>query len=564
MKKFFIVVGVCLVAIGAVFAQTTNPLPGYVWTFFGPTLGGGWGPPPGSLPGTIDVRACGADATGLSDATAAINTCLSNVGPGGTAFATGKFLILGNITIPGHTALVCGQPFMDQEDTNLSLLSGLPALMLDPAHTISAGGQGSAVDGCLTYRNGMTFPAANASAYAGQAFSDAGFSSFTFRNNVVLGFDSCLRVTGARPIVDRVICDGQGAIHPAVEIANGNTDSGHITRVKIQPVATGNYGQFSSVCSAVTRTGTGFRLGGINFVDEIVSQNFQINQFQIDAGLGGTLWSDFPPPCNVTYANSGGFYFNNSISQFATLNVNSSGIGIKFGGGGGQNSIGRVFLNTIGGDCIVVGAPGVPGGINEIGIINTNIGNISTTNRNCGNNAGAGGGTGHAVNYLDTTIGSIIDIHQGHLQNIATTPYINVPSPVNTQFVPPSEHITSDLVDKSSLYGPVSVSCTGLGSGSCALAVNANSSPFSGQVILSPSGSPASSGNIDITFPYGPPNAGNCRPSYQDGVSFWATTSVVPIMNGISATVHRIRYNNGAALSTGANAYRVNFDCKPQ
>jgi hypothetical protein len=46
MKKWFVGILVCLGLLGVAYAQTTNPLPGYIWTYFGPTLGGGWGPNP--------------------------------------------------------------------------------------------------------------------------------------------------------------------------------------------------------------------------------------------------------------------------------------------------------------------------------------------------------------------------------------------------------------------------------------------------------------------------------------------------------------------------------------
>lgn len=76
MKKWFIALS--LVAAGVVaYAQTSNPLPGYVWTYFGPTLGGGWGPAPfnglligiATNPVNLYVKAGGTDTNNYCNTT---------------------------------------------------------------------------------------------------------------------------------------------------------------------------------------------------------------------------------------------------------------------------------------------------------------------------------------------------------------------------------------------------------------------------------------------------------------------------------------------------------------
>src|SRR5262249_40518241 len=114
---------------------------------------------------TANVRAYGADVTGSTDATTALNRCLRDVGQGGTCLADGaKLKLLGNVIIPAHTTLSCGNAFLDSEDGDVYQFAALPALMLDSGHTIGASGQGASVKNCLVYRNGMTFPAADARA----------------------------------------------------------------------------------------------------------------------------------------------------------------------------------------------------------------------------------------------------------------------------------------------------------------------------------------------------------------------------------------------------------------
>jgi hypothetical protein len=436
----------------------------------------------------IDVREFGADPTGVSDAAAALNACLAAAGPGRSCTTAGAKLLLSgaNITIPGGSVLDCGNAFTDQGEALTGLLGTMPALMLSSVRTIVSGGEGSTIKNCLIYRSGMTFPAPNASGFAGLAVSDSGGGSLTLTDNIIVGFDSCALIAGVRPVVDRLWCDAQGASHAALDIENGNTDSGTFTNIKIQPFATGNYGAFTSSCADITRTGTGLKNNGINFLDKVVVQNFRTTDIEIHGGFGGALWSDFITVCNTAYPTSKGFYFPNASTDFKHINANGSGIGILFNNGGaigGVNTFGSVFLNALGGDCIQVGDTGANGGVINIGVLQTNGANVTTSLHNCGNNGAAPGGTGYVINYRDTTGSSVLHIRDGYLQNVASTPYINIPPlTTSTNAIDIHDRINTDLTLPASLYtAPIIQAPTGFGSGgACVFLGNTRTTPWKG------------------------------------------------------------------------------------
>jgi hypothetical protein len=521
---------------------------------------------PVAIPLIAGAVAFGADPTGARDSTAAINTCLAAQGPMSTCFLTGRMLNnSGNITIPANTTLSCGDSFADT--VTGSTWNTHPALLLSSGVTITSGGPGATIKNCLILLSGMTFPAPNASAFAGLAISDAGNGSLTVEDTIVVGFDSCIRITGIRPEIHRLWCDAQGAVHPAVDIENGNTDSGHITELKIQPFATGNYGEVSTDCSVVTRTGNGMLMGGINYYDKITSQNYRGYQVRIDAGLQGLVWTDFPSPCNATYPNSTGLILNNATTQADKFIINGTGIGLVdrgLGSTGGNVSINQVFLNLIGGDCIQIGDNGLNAGVLFIRNLQTNIANVGTSTRNCGNHGNSPGGTGYAINYLDTSKQSSFEVNSGFVQNVASTPYFNIPSGVDAIRVRIGDNVINDLPNPSTLYGTTTLtSCTGIGSGTCALASNITSNPWIGQVILNAAGSTTATGSFTLTFPLLAAFS-SCTGSLHQGDVNWAIGSSWQQAFGSGPPGFMVVSwaNAGVALGAG-HSYRFDFSCTP-
>src|SRR5580704_10866595 len=312
------------------------------------------GPPP------LMVSTFGADLTGATDATIPLNNCLSTAGSGGIcAIDRGAVLkLVGNTRIPAHTTLDCQQTFPDAEDgDHLPDYRSMAALKLDSGHTIQAGGIAAQIQNCLVYRDGMTFPAADASAFAGTAISAEGNNNFTALNIEVIGFNTCVDVHGTlRYDLRKLYLDCSGAANAALFIGNSG-DAGYIDQIKIQQIATGN-----GSCTASLRSGTGFlsQNSGGDFIGTIISQNFQRAQFTFensDANMTRLLWADYLVTC--PRGRSIGVKMNRaSGNSVAQLNLNSMEDGLLIEGNGPEasNYFGDVFLNTIARDGVVIGA----------------------------------------------------------------------------------------------------------------------------------------------------------------------------------------------------------------
>jgi len=243
------------------------------------------------------VSAYGADLTGTSDSSAAVNSCLAAAGIGGVCYVDpgAKLLLAGNIPIPGHTTLDCLQNLPDSSDAPTSAYGTNPALRLNSTYVIYANGPSAAIRNCLIYKTGMTFPVTDSSAFSGMALWDNGNINFNVTNSVIIGFDTAIWVQGARPYIDKVYVDGTGVSKAAIEIDTGNTDSGYVREVKIQPLAQPPV----RTCSGSTRPGTGLRMGGVGgpgaYLDDIVVQDFQTAQYDFEGGgttLIGKIWAD--------------------------------------------------------------------------------------------------------------------------------------------------------------------------------------------------------------------------------------------------------------------------------
>lgn len=497
----------------------------------------------------------GADLTGATDSTASLNHCLSLAGSGGACVIdSGAHLqITGNVTLPGHTTLYCSNAYLDAED-NPAVYATLPAIKLSSSVSITASGEGAAVINCLIYRNGMTFPATNSSAFAGTALNDGGFGNFTVLGSVIIGFDTAIDTSGPRPYIQYVYMDGNGSTHAVLYEHNGNSDGGIFDNIKIQALATGNYGG-SVTCAAATRTGTGFYMGGTNFIGAMVSQNMRTAEIDIEGyTIANGLWADFPQPCLGSYSPTGVVVGNTQL-MVNHLDLNSTTIGILNKSTGGAVHIGSLFLNTIGGDCIQLGTSGgIPGGAMTIENLVMNTGNAS----NCG---------GYVVNYQDSTHASYLTVNSGLLQNGGTAPYFSIPTAVLTSQINISPKIVSDLTNPAAIYGATTVgSCTGLGAtgNGCALAASKLTDPFTGVVVLTvgSTGSPGTAGVAVLTWPLTLPNNNTCTANVEDGSGAWASPFGVKIIS-VDSRHSQLSWFAGSAL-TASLTYNITFNCRTQ
>jgi hypothetical protein len=249
----------CIYACAGALAQTGAPVntpPGSVWTYFGPTYGASWNLPPSMA---FDVTSYGATCNGSADDSTAFNAALTAAGVvGGVVLVPPKRCRLTtNVSIPGNTTLQCAAGFGDNQDDERTRLGTAPALILASTASIQASGGSASLIGCHVQRYGMVFPAPNSTAYAGVAVKDAAESNFAIIDTVIIGFKTCVWIQGSRPYLRRVYTDcagesGVGTNGAAIEIDNGNYDSGYLHDIKLQPIATGN-----GHCTNSTRPGHG-------------------------------------------------------------------------------------------------------------------------------------------------------------------------------------------------------------------------------------------------------------------------------------------------------------------
>jgi hypothetical protein len=522
-------------------------------------------PPPagGSIVGISDARTFGADPTGLTDSTAAINSCLTAVGAMGTCYVGGgRFKILGNISIPGNTTLKCGFAFADVEDVNMSLFGTMPALMLDSGHTITAAGQSAWVANCLVVRNGMTFPAPNSSAYAGLALSDGGSGGFTVTDTEILGFDTAVYTTAARPYLQRVYADGTGVTKAVVELDNGGGDIGYVYAVKIQPIATGNFGGSVS-CTAARRPGTGMRLNGIYYLGDIIVQNFAVDQIEVqNYQIGGNLWSDDISASCGFGTNVGVDLTENGALFNASLNLNGTQTGLLARTGGLPSYLPNVFMTYIGQDGVQMALGNV-----TIGLLSTNTFTVPPPPVPIIGRYAIFTSDGSGATHLTIQHAFLTQTHGG------TAPYIFSASTNNVlgeQLV--IDKLRTDLGGTNPFSGFVagpgadpmlseilagSGGCTGLGSGSCALV--AGSTTTRGGVVMSPTGTPGTVGTANIVLPVPAQVSYICTAVFNAQPTSWPGT---PLLQVAQTGPTNLDLNWNSAIVAGSQ-YRIDYICRP-
>jgi hypothetical protein len=501
---------------------------------------------------TADIKEWGAVPGGLTDAHTQLQACLNAVGPGGTCQANAKFLISSSISVPRNETIWCGFTFPNNQDGAVANFANTPALILGSGVTVNATGNSVTIDHCLSYPNGTSFPSSNSSGFAGLAFADNGYGSFSIVDSMILGFDSAFYGTGTAPYLRRVYADGTGVTHAVFEDDNLNTDSGWFEDIRVQPYLTGNSG---TSCPAPSRAGTGMKIDGINYIGDAIVQNMQTADYDFgQLVLANKLWSDFNSSC--ARGSSIGIKIDTNGSIIASqVNINSSQIGIQFLNSSGESvsRIGAMFLNNINQDCIQLGASGpIAAGTVQIGSVMTNAGQVD-----CGR---------YVVNYLDGGGNSSIQIDGGQINNSGgSTPYINVPTSIHANQIIVAEGLSTDISPASSLYGATPVACTGYGSGgSCALVASVRVSPWKGTVTLTTAGSPSTSGTVTLTWPLTLPNSNGCKVGLQDGSDTWATlTPGVPTITSVDSLHTTINWSTQSAL-IASKTYNISFDCEYQ
>ena len=492
----------------------------------------------------------GADVTGIMDSTAALNACLTAVGPGGTCKVNrgATLMLLGNVTVPDRTTLDCGFDSAFYAVT----LSG-PALHLDSGHSILFG-PSATVQNCLIVPNGMVFPQPSSSGYAGTAINTQGSIAPKVVNTTIVGFDTAINAYGSNGIyLDQIYADGNGVTNGGVIVTGNNGDSGFIVNTKIQVLGT------STGCPARLRPGTGLFLNsdGGEFLDNIVSQDFQVADFRFNntaAIMAGRLWADFNFAGGCPRGTSVGMllYSTNAIHiTHLDLDGMQTGLVILTDDDETTTYLGSVFLNIIGGDGIQIGSGSHGGGYVHINDLRTNANAV---------NVG-----GYAINYLDYTYGASLTLDQAFLVGVngITAPYIKIPQNVFTYRIKIGEDIMNDI--GPAVYGyPTFVSCSGLGTGVCTFLASNRTTPWQGTVILNPAGGPSSSGTVVLGWPLTLPHNNGCITQLESGSAGWIEPGSTTQVSSVNNTETQFMWSNGGtALSPGSTYYMV-FSCNPQ
>jgi len=146
----------------------------------------------------VSVKDFAVDITGATDSSAAIAQACAALGSSGGSVIVPwgvKLLIDTNLTIPANVYLVGPHQFVGTPGSNASAPYGNlgGALIINQAATITLQ-SGAGLNGLLIYRKGMTFPASDASGYAGTAVT-AGGDDVSLSNLMGIGFNQLFTST---------------------------------------------------------------------------------------------------------------------------------------------------------------------------------------------------------------------------------------------------------------------------------------------------------------------------------------------------------------------------------
>lgn len=259
--------------------------------------------------GVVSIKSFGAKGDGTTDDTAAIQAALNSLGAtGGTVIVPNgmKCLIDNNLTIPVSCHLVGPHSFVGTPGSNASAPYGNMggALLVNSTKTITIN-SGASIRGLLIYRKGMTFPAANSSAFAGTAITIGGDDA-AVASCLVMGFNKAVYSSGyQRQKIEYLLHDNLNGI----EITNC-ADIAYISNCHAWPFS--NIGVGGSYTN-ITRTGKAYYFHDLcdwAKVTDCFSWGYAVG-FQVTSANSVTLLG-----CGADNAYSGGPLNTGSIGFY--------------------------------------------------------------------------------------------------------------------------------------------------------------------------------------------------------------------------------------------------------